>query len=245
MSDLYSPDLDDSIIPLGYITTYILENDKNGNNQLQGLNFEDRIKFIWRALNDEEELQEALDIEKLWERRSLRKSWAEAERLRKIGNSKYSGGQWTEALSCYNTALSFLPQDIKDPVKNILPQLRANRALALHQLGHHQAALRDIKAALEGGYPEHARYKLYARQAACFRCLGQEKVAEVCWDRARGAASSLEGEERLRAEMFIEQRHGERDRGMEVREERAASIMSSHEVTNPHPLYPAFTDKIR
>ena len=114
MSDLYSPDLDDSVIPLSHITTYILENDKNGNNQLLGLDFEDRIRFIWRALNDEDELQEALDIEKLWERRSLRKSWAEAERLRKVGNSKYSGGQWAEALSCYNKALSFLPHDIKD-----------------------------------------------------------------------------------------------------------------------------------
>ena len=61
----------------------------------------------------------------------------------------------------------------------ILPQLRANRALALHQLGHHTTALRDIRAALEAGYPAHARYKLYARQAACFRSLGQEKVRNV------------------------------------------------------------------
>ena len=179
MSDLYSPDLDDSVIPLGHITTYILENDKNGNNQLEGLDFEGRIKFIWRALNEDEELREALDIENLWERESLRKSWGEAERLRKIGNSKYAGGQWREALGCYNEALSFLPHDIKDPAKNIMPQLRANRAIALHQLGHNSDALRDIRAALDGGYPEHARYKLYARQAACFSCLGQEKVAQV------------------------------------------------------------------
>ena len=67
----------------------------------------------------------------------------------------------------------------------------------------------------------------------------------MCWNRARGAASGLEGEERLRAEMFIEQRHGERDQGMGVREERATSIMSVQEVANPHPLYPAFTDKVR
>ena len=35
MSDLYSPDLDDSVIPLGHMTTYILENDKNGNKASQ------------------------------------------------------------------------------------------------------------------------------------------------------------------------------------------------------------------
>ena len=243
MSDLYSPDLDDNVIPLSHITTYILENDKNANNQLQGLSFEDRIQFIWRAVNEDEELREALDIENLWERRSLRKSWAEAERLKKIGNSKYSGGKWSEALGCYNAALSFLPPDIRDPVKNIMPQLRANRGLVLHQLGHHAAALRDIKAALDSGYPEHVRYKLYARQAACFTSLGQEKVAEVCWDRARDAASGLGDEERLRAEMFIEQRLGER--GVTAREERVASSRTSHEVINPHPLYPAFTDKVR
>ena len=34
-------------------------------------------------------------------------------------------------------------------------------------------------------------------------------MAEVCWDRARDAASALEGEERLRAELFIEQRYKE------------------------------------
>ena len=116
MSDLYSPDLDDSVIPLGHITTYILENDKNGNNQLEGLDFEGRIKFIWKALNADEELREVLDIENLWERQSLRKSWAEAERLRKIRNSNYAGGQWREALGCYNEALS----------------LKANGALTLH-----------------------------------------------------------------------------------------------------------------
>ena len=134
MSDLYSPDLDDSIIPLGHITTYIIENDKNGSNQLEKLDFEDRIKFIWRVLNEDEELREALDIEKLWERRSLRKSWAEAERLRKIGNSKYAGGKWTEALGCYNAALSFLPLDIRDPNKDILPQVNY-----LHPLSYNSA----------------------------------------------------------------------------------------------------------
>ena len=67
----------------------------------------------------------------------------------------------------------------------------------------------------------------------------------MCWDRARDAASSLEGKERLRAEMFIEQRHAERDRGVEVRGERGASTRASHGVTSPHPLYPAFTDKVR
>lgn len=60
-----------------------------------------------------------------------------------------------------------------------MPQLKANRALALYKLGHHSDALHDIRAALDKGYPKHARYKLYARQAACFSCLGQKKVAKV------------------------------------------------------------------
>ena len=93
MSDLYSPDLDDSVIPISHITTFILENDKNSENQLPGLGLSERIQHIWRVLNEDEELREALDIEKMWERKSLRKSWAEAERLRKIGNSKYAGGR--------------------------------------------------------------------------------------------------------------------------------------------------------
>ena len=62
----------------------------------------------------------------------------------------------------------------------------------------------SIKAAIAGGYPESGLYKLHVRQAMCFMCLGQEKVAEVCWDRARAAASKLEVEaDKTTAEIFI------------------------------------------
>ena len=143
----YNPDLDDSVIPLSYITTYILEINKtnDSNVKLEKMSLAERIQHTWSVIQTEDDLRDSLDIDKMWERPSLRKSAAEAERERKIGNSKYATNKLEEALQHYNKALSFLPHDLKNKDKNIYPQLTANRALVLHQLGYQAAALRDIQ----------------------------------------------------------------------------------------------------
>ena len=79
----------------------------------------------------------------------FRKSFPEAERQRKIGNSKYSSGDNSGALKCYNRGLSVLPGDTKN--KNIQPLLLANRALVLYKLGYTASALRDIQQAIQSG----------------------------------------------------------------------------------------------
>ena len=72
-------------------------------------------------------------------------------------------------------------------------------------------------------------------------------MAEVCWDRARSAAASLEeNEQRARAELFVEQRQREEGgRGGQAGQETDAGDRPSRELASPHPLYPAFTDKVR
>ena len=134
-----------------------------------------------------------------------RKSWGEAERLRKIGNTKYAKCLPLEALKAYNEALSFLPAKTK-PGDTLLALLLANRSLVLHQLGQHRAALHDMKRSLESGYPQSSAYKLYSRQASCFSSLGQEAVAARCLERARAAADLLPEEEREKALSYIRER---------------------------------------
>ena len=170
---MYCPDLDDAVVPINYVTTFILDANTNRPNKekLENMSSRNKIKEIWKLLNEENELKDCFSCESLWDRPSLRcdilhnihiiliniisrKSWAEAERLRKIGNSKYAKCLLVESLKTYNQALSFLPGNMKTGEKNILALLLANRSLVLHQLGHHKAALHDIKRSLEAGYPD-------------------------------------------------------------------------------------------
>ena len=92
---------------------------------------------------------------------------------------------------------------------NLLPLLLANRSLVLHRLGHHTAALQDIRRSLEAGYPERSVYKLYTRQSSCFSALGKHEVAERCLERATAAACLLAGQERHLAEKFIKEKAGD------------------------------------
>ena len=84
--------------------------------------------------------------------------------------------------------------------------LLANRSLVLNQLGHHRAALQDIKRSLECGYPQSSVYKLYSRQASCFSSLGQQEVAAHCLERARSAADLLVGDEREKALSYVREK---------------------------------------
>ena len=101
------------------------------------------------------------------------------------------------------------------------------------------------QAAIAGGYPEPSLYKLHVRQAMCFTCLGQEKVAEVCWDRARAAISKMEDEsDRTTAEMFINQKYADRFTKIKVKDCSVTKNLS-FKLPNPHPKYPAFSNKVR
>ena len=76
-------------------------------------------------------------------------------------------------------------------------------------------------------------------------CLGQEKVAEVCWDRARAAASKLEVEaDKTTAEIFIKQKYSDRYDKIIVKD-CSVSKNPSFKLPNAHPKYPAFSNKVR
>ena len=136
-----------------------------------------------------------------------------------------------------------LPHNIKDKTKNILPQLLANRALVLHKQGFSKIALKDIKLAIQSGYPDNLLYKLHVRQAQCFTALGQSKVAELCWNKAREAVDKLEDEkERKDGVNFIERQ--EKCVEKIVQKNCVVTQAKEYQIKNPHPKYPSFTDKI-
>ena len=189
----YHPSLDESIVPLNYVATYVIEVDKEKRKEvdrLDHLNLKDKLHRVWETLNEEEDMKDIFNLDMLWDKPSKRKSWADAERLRKIGNTKYAKGLLMEALCLYNDALCFLPPDMKDPSKNIFPLIVANRSLVLYEMGSYKPALQDIKLAQDSGYPQNLLYKLQVRQAACFWALCQAVVARKCFERSEESVST-------------------------------------------------------
>ena len=198
----YCPSLDESIVPLNYVATYVIEVDKEKRKEverLDHLNLKDKLHRVWETLNEEEDMKDIFNVDMLWDKPSKRKSWADAERLRKIGNTKYAKGLLMEALCLYNDALCFLPSDTKDPSKDIFPLIVANRSLVLYEMGSYKPALHDIKLAQDVGYPQNLLYKLQVRQAACFWALGQVLVAKKCFEQSEESVSThIKNEENVK-----------------------------------------------
>ena len=245
----YCPSLDESIVPLNYIATYVIEVDKEKRKEvdrLDHLNLKDKLRRVWETLNEEEDMKDILNLDLLWDKPSKRKSWADAERLRKIGNTKYAKGLLMEALCLYNDALCFLPPNMKDPSKDIFPLIVANRSLVLYEIGSYKPALQDIKLAQDSGYPQNLLYKLQVRQAACFWALGQVEVAKKCFERSEESASRyIKSEEDIKKALdYI------KDKKIELTESTFEKLTSKQNkpincvVPDPHSQYPTFTSKV-
>ena len=71
---MYSPDLDDDVIPINFITTLVLDINKTKprEEQLENMSSHKKVKQIWKLFNEENELKNSLNLENLWERPSLR-----------------------------------------------------------------------------------------------------------------------------------------------------------------------------
>ena len=245
----YCPSLDESIVPLNYVATYIIELDKERSQETDRLDHLDtrgRLRRVWEILNEEEDLKDILDVGKLWEKPSLRKSWADAERLRKIGNSRYAKGLLMEALNIYNEALCFLPPSMKDPSKDIYPLIIANRSLVLYEMGSYKLALMDIKLAQDSNYPPQLLYKLKVRQAACFQALGQKMLANKCLDQAiHFIETELTEEDAKKALRYVADRKVEiMNSKYEKDEEEGDKTAAPRPELHPHPRYLALSSKV-
>ena len=58
------------------------------------------------------------------------------------------------------------------------------RSAALFHLRHYRECLRDIEQAMECGYPETTRYKLFERQGSVYLAIGNTSEATVCFQKA-------------------------------------------------------------
>ncbi|XP_054271330.1 SET and MYND domain-containing protein 4 [Macrosteles quadrilineatus] len=141
----------------------------------------DDLEFFKSLTSDEERIQFVYDLPSLEgfeisENKTLKSSDL-AKKLKEDGNKAFQVDQFKVALALYSKAIIKQPQNSSNE-KEELSVLFANRSAALYHIKEYDAALQDIKSALENNYPLNLQYKICDRKARCFLALNQLKSAQ-------------------------------------------------------------------
>ena len=114
------------------------------------------------------------------------KSVHEAQKLREEGNALYVKKDYQRALDMYTRSVCEAPGTPGESVEDEELSLGlANRSAALFQLDKYRLALQDMILALQHGYPEELRYKLYDRMGKCFQRLNRVDDAKYAFEKAQ------------------------------------------------------------
>ncbi|KAK0162887.1 hypothetical protein PV327_006622 [Microctonus hyperodae] len=145
------------------------------------VDYKDDEKTVKRALNyfqlTRSESFEVLSPDEL-------KSFEKAIEFIEKGNEQYrEGNPWKDSLELYTEGVIYAP-----PNSNELARAYANRSAALYSGGLYDDAILDIGRALEIGYPDDLKAKLYVRRAQCFFALNKK----ICPDLERDVANARE-----------------------------------------------------
>ena len=205
-SEPYSPHSDWSVIPLAAAATEIIGRAEEEGKVLREENWEETLAWAHTTLSTSWGWSGPgiTQVEELWARPSLEKSWGEAERIRKLASQRYSERKLAAALALYNKALALAP-----PKGGQLALLFANRALILLEQGAAGQALGQLQLAELEGYPTNRRYKLLARRAVCLARLGSSEEAEKCFDIAEDAVEDVEKSGKEAARKLVEKNRNE------------------------------------
>lgn len=123
---------------------------------------ESRFQFVWNLSS----------VHKILGARSClrEKNGDIAQTSRKQGNVLFQKKQYQEAIEHYNQSVIHAPAE-DDCDREELTLALANRSASLYHLQQYQRCIDDIEYALEMGYPENLRYKLYDRLGRCYIAL--------------------------------------------------------------------------
>jgi len=92
------------------------------------------------------------------------KDEAEATESRLEGNRHFQQKNWMKALKCYNDSVSLAPGT---PEGVCLPLAYGNRSAVMFELKNWKLCMRDIERAIENGYTEESKSKLFRRREKC------------------------------------------------------------------------------
>ena len=246
-SDPYSPHSDWSVIPLAAAATELLGKAEEEGKVLSEENWEETLAWAHTSLSSSWGWSGPglTQVEQLWTRASLEKSWGEAERVRKLAGQRYSERKLAAALALYNKAVALAPSK-----GGQLGLLFANRALILLEQGAPGQALGQLQLAEMEGYPADKSFKLLARRAVCLTRLGRKEEAEKWFVKAENAAADVEEIGREAARRLVEKNRREAgsvttgNLGMQPGDGWVGAAEEAL-LASANPLYPSLTSRVK
>ena len=240
-----SPRSDWSVIPLAAAATELLGRAEEESKVLREENWEETLTWAHTSLSSSWGWSGPglTQVEQLWTRPSLEKSWGEAERVRKLAGQRYSERKLAEALALYNKAVSLAP-----PKGGQLAMLFANRALILLEQGAPGQALGQLQLAELEGYPSEKSYKLLARRAVCLARLGQSEEAEKWFMKAEDAVEGVEEAGREAARKLVKKNREEAGAvGNPATKAGDGWVGAAEEaiLESANPLFPSLTSRVK
>ncbi|XP_077494043.1 protein-lysine N-methyltransferase SMYD4-like [Amblyomma americanum] len=119
-----------------------------------------------------------------------RKFWEKASELRSEGNICFNRKQFAKAAEFYTQSILSAPFPDTPDAEGHAEEISlgfANRSAAYFHAGKYKRSLCDVRYAIELGYPNHLRYKLYLRKGQCYLRLGKPREALENFDLASKA----------------------------------------------------------
>ncbi|XP_069701173.1 SET and MYND domain-containing protein 4-like isoform X2 [Periplaneta americana] len=176
---------------LDYLTTKLKQSESNILSKLSAKKSQEDCVRI--CLYEQTHMEILLEWMKYTLNRSdYEKSSLKASEFRTQGNSVFRKQDITGSLALYTKSVIHAP-----PKSEELSLALANRSAALFHLEEYKDCLQNITLALENGYPEPLRYKLYMRRSQCLSKLRRYKEeiealqsAQQCLDNVEDSSVS-------------------------------------------------------
>ncbi|XP_046393127.1 SET and MYND domain-containing protein 4-like isoform X2 [Ischnura elegans] len=131
-------------------------------DECEALDDKQTLKYLLNDSMLRETLQEVVT-----ESFKTSKSVEESSKLRERGNEYFNQKKYNASLWLYNKSIELAPEG------EILALAIGNRSAALFHLKCYEICVRDIKYAIEMGYPQNLQPKIYKRLGQCFMQMEQ------------------------------------------------------------------------
>lgn len=126
------------------------------------------------------------EYESLLRDASNRDKLSQSEIFRKLGTDVLNLQKYHKAVEFYTRSVAWAPKG-----SSARGLAYANRSAVLEMLGQYQECIQDVDRALANDYPQMVRFKLFIRQAQCYRELKNLTLAKKAIDEAKKCISEL------------------------------------------------------
>lgn len=157
---------------------------------------EEKIRYVYNILIKDPEFK---NIKNICLKRKSQKDSEKSKRFRDLGNKNFQKKINEEAIKYYNE--SILTGPIENGKGKDVSLGLGNRSVVFYNLNEYDNCLQDIEGALEFGYPEDLRYKVFERKGRCLKALGKLDEAKQSFTKALELLDVAKGTEEKKLEI--------------------------------------------